>query len=77
MGEMRNAHQILVGKPEGKGPPGRLWRRWESNVRLHIIEIDWEGVDWIHPAQDSNQWRDLMNSVMHLPAPINGESFFD
>jgi hypothetical protein len=30
-GEMRNANKILVGKPEGKRPLGRLRRRWESN----------------------------------------------
>jgi hypothetical protein len=30
MGEMRNAYKILVGKPEGKRPLGRLRRRWEE-----------------------------------------------
>jgi hypothetical protein len=29
MGEMRNAYNILVGKPEGKRPLGRPRRRWE------------------------------------------------
>jgi hypothetical protein len=26
----------------------------------------WEGVDWIHPAQDRDQWRALVNTVMNL-----------
>jgi hypothetical protein len=28
-GEMRNAHEILVGNPEGKRPLGRPRRRWK------------------------------------------------
>jgi hypothetical protein len=31
-GEKRNAHRILVGKPEGKRTLGRPRRRWEDNV---------------------------------------------
>jgi hypothetical protein len=29
MGEMRNAHKVLVGKHEEKRPLGRHRRRWE------------------------------------------------
>jgi hypothetical protein len=32
MGEMKNAYDILVGKPEGKRPLGRPRRRWENNI---------------------------------------------
>jgi hypothetical protein len=28
-----------------------------------------EGVDWIHLAQDRNQWRALVNTVMDLRVP--------
>jgi hypothetical protein len=28
-----NAFRILVGKPEGKSPPGRLSRRWGDNIK--------------------------------------------
>jgi hypothetical protein len=45
MGEMRNAYKNLVRKPEGKRPPGRPRCRCEDNIRM---EIEWEGVDWIH-----------------------------
>jgi hypothetical protein len=34
MGEMRNAYNILVRKPEGRRPLGRPRRRWEGNIKL-------------------------------------------
>jgi hypothetical protein len=52
MGELRNADSILVGKLEGKRPVGRHRRRWEDNIRMDLREIGWEGVNWIHLAQD-------------------------
>jgi hypothetical protein len=39
MGEMRNAYNISVGKPEGKRPLGRPRRRWEDNIRMDLREI--------------------------------------
>jgi hypothetical protein len=26
-------------------------------------EVGWEGVDWIHLAQDRDQWRALVNTI--------------
>jgi len=28
-----------------------LGRRWEDNVKMHLREIIWEVVDWIHLPQ--------------------------
>jgi hypothetical protein len=39
MVEMRNLYNILVGKPEGKRPLGRLRHRWEDNIRMDHREI--------------------------------------
>jgi len=36
--EMRNAYTVLVGKPEGKRPSGRLRLRWENNIKLNLKE---------------------------------------
>jgi hypothetical protein len=35
-------------------------------MKVDIREIDWEGVNWIHLAQDRDGWRDLVNTVMNL-----------
>jgi hypothetical protein len=64
-GENRNAHRILVGKPEGKRPPGRPRYRWENNVKMDLRERRWGGMDWIDLAQDRDQWRVLVNTVMN------------
>jgi hypothetical protein len=66
MGEKRNAYKILVGKPEGKRPPGRTRRRWEDNIRMYLRERGWGGMDWIDLAQDREQWRVLVNVVINL-----------
>jgi hypothetical protein len=36
MGEKRNEYRILVGKPEGKRPPGRPRRRWVDNIKIDL-----------------------------------------
>jgi hypothetical protein len=65
MGEMTNAHKIFGGNPEGKRPHGRPKHRWEDNIK-DIKEVAWEGVDWLHLAQDKDWWQALVNSVMKL-----------
>jgi hypothetical protein len=34
--------------------------------KMDLGEIGWDGVDWIELAQDSDQWRALVNTVMNL-----------
>jgi hypothetical protein len=69
MGETRNAYRILVGKPEGKRPLGRPRRRWVDNIKMDLGEIGWDGRDWIKLAQDRDQCRALVNTVMNLRVP--------
>jgi hypothetical protein len=66
MGEMRNAYRILEGKPEGKRLLGRPRHRWVDNIKMDLREIGWDGMDWIYLAQDKDQWRALVNTVMNL-----------
>jgi hypothetical protein len=36
---------------------------------MDLREIGWEGVEWTHLAQDRDQWRDLVNTVVNLQLP--------
>jgi hypothetical protein len=39
LGEERKLYKILVGKPKGKGPLGRLRCRWEDGIGMDLREI--------------------------------------
>jgi hypothetical protein len=69
MKERRNLYKSLFEKPEGKRPPGRPRHRWEDNIRMHLREIGWKGVDWMHQIQYRGQWRGLVNAIMNLQVP--------
>jgi hypothetical protein len=57
-----------VGKPEGK-ILGRRRRRWVDNIKMNHREIRWDGINWIDLAQNRDQWRALVNTVMNLWVP--------
>jgi hypothetical protein len=61
-----HACRILVGKPEGKRPLGRPRCRWMDNIKIDHSEIGWDVMDWINLAQDRDQWRALVNTIMNL-----------
>jgi hypothetical protein len=69
MGEKRNAYRILVGKPEGKKPLGRPSHRWVDDIKMDLREIGRDSMDWIDLAQDRDQWRALVNTMMNLRVP--------
>jgi hypothetical protein len=69
MGEKMNVYRLLVGKPEGKRPLGRLRRRWIDNINMDLLAIGLSVVDWIGLAQDRYRWRGLVKAVMHLRVP--------
>jgi hypothetical protein len=59
----------MVGKPEGKSPLGKPRRRWVDNIKIDLREIGRDGVDWMDMAQDRDQWRPLVNTVLNLRVP--------
>jgi hypothetical protein len=69
MGEKRNVYSLLVGKPEGKRPLGRQIRRLIKNIKMDLLEIGLNVVDWIVLAQDRYSLKALVSSVMHLRVP--------
>jgi hypothetical protein len=40
--------------------------RLEDNIRMNLGEIGWDDVDWIYLAQDRDQWRVLISTVMNI-----------
>ena len=50
MEEGRGVYRVLVGKPEGKRPLGKLRCRWEDNIEMDLQEVRWGDMDWIDLA---------------------------
>jgi hypothetical protein len=71
-GEMGNAHNILVGKPNGMRPLRRHWPTWEDIIKMDVKETG-DSVDWIHMAQDRDWWQTLVNTF----GSIKGKEFLD
>jgi hypothetical protein len=46
-----------------------------ENIKIDLIEIEWDGVDWIDMAQDRDQWRAPVNTVLNLRVPQNAGKF--
>jgi len=75
MGERRGVYRVFVGKPEGKRPLGRLWRRRRDNIKMDLQELGCWDVDSIELAQDRDRWRVLVSAVMNLWVPQNAGDF--
>jgi hypothetical protein len=69
MGAGRGVYRVLVGRPEGKRPPGRPRRRWEDNIKMDLGEIGIDKANWIQLAKDRVQWRAFVNTIMNLRVP--------
>jgi hypothetical protein len=61
--------RILVGKPGMRRPLERPRFRWEDNIKMDLRETGWGSIDWIDLAQDRDQWRALVNTVLNLRVP--------
>jgi hypothetical protein len=46
-----------------------------DNIKMDIGEIGQSGMDWINLAQDRDQWRGLVNTVIHLRWSLNVREF--
>jgi hypothetical protein len=60
---------LLVGKPEGKRPLGRIIHRWVDNIKMDLEEIRLVGIDWIGLAQVRGKSRTLVNAAMNVFVP--------
>ena len=69
MGEEWGVYRVLVGKPEGRRPPGRPRRRSVDTFRMDVQEVGCGYMDWIGLAQDRDRWRTFVSAVMNLGFP--------
>jgi hypothetical protein len=44
-GEVRKVYKVLVVKPEGTRPLGRLRHRRKDGIKMDLRETGWEGVE--------------------------------
>jgi hypothetical protein len=47
-----------------KRPLERSRRRW--NDIMDLRKMEWEGMDWMHLAQDRGQWKAVVNTVTNF-----------
>jgi hypothetical protein len=40
-----------------------------NNIKMDLREIRWGSMDWIDLAQDRDQWRALVNTLVILQVP--------
>jgi hypothetical protein len=69
MEQGRGVYRVLVGRPEGKRPPGRPRHRWKNNIKMDLKETGIDGAKWIRLVQDRVQWRAFVSTVMNLRVP--------
>jgi hypothetical protein len=69
MREKRNTCRIFVGNQEGKRHLGIPKCGWVDNIKIDLIGTEWGDTDWIDLAQDRDQLRTLVNTVINLRVP--------
>jgi hypothetical protein len=37
-----------------------------DNIKMDLREIEWDGMDWIHLAQDMRQWKEPSGSIKYF-----------
>ena len=57
--EEERRDQVLVEKPEGKGPLGRPRRRWEDNIKMVLRK-------WEVGARTGSMWLRIGTGGLHL-----------
>ena len=62
-------YRVLVGKPEGRRPPGRPRSRGADNIRTDLQEVGSGYKNWIGLDQDRDRWATLVSTVMNLRVP--------
>jgi hypothetical protein len=65
MNETKVCAEGLMRKPQGKQLLTILSTRGRNNIKMYLKDTGWEGMNWIHLAQDRNKWQALATKVMN------------
>jgi hypothetical protein len=65
LGKMWDMYRIFLGWFEGKRLLERPRHKWEDDSKVNFGK-EFEGVAWIHLAEDRDQWWALVNMVMNI-----------
>ena len=63
--ETKTCAEVLVRKCQGKQLLTRLNTRGRNNIKKYLKDTGWEGMNWIHLAQDRNKWQALATKVLN------------
>jgi len=69
MVERMNTYRVLVRTRGGKRLLVRHRRRWNDNIKTDFQEVVWDGMVWVHVAEDRNTWRAPVHVVFNLWVP--------
>ena len=67
-GTIQKYIEVLVGKPKGNRPLGRLTLRW-ADIKMDLKEVGCDPGDWINFTQDRDQWCAYAKVVINLWFP--------
>ena len=69
VGKKRTAFRILVRNPERKCALESLRCRWEDDIKMDVVEVGWDGVNWSLMANDRDNLRAAGGTIMNWPVP--------
>jgi hypothetical protein len=73
--ERREIHIGYWWESQKERPIGKPKHRWVDYIKMDLREIKWSCMNWIDLAQDRDQWRTLVNTIMNLRVPLNVGKF--
>jgi len=68
-GMRRIMYGFLVWRSEGKRPLEKPRRGWDDDIKLNFRKTGIDVLKWIRLAQERDQWRAFVNTVMNLRVP--------